>query len=232
MNIFLILLLVSSSLMASTQWQSNIDHSEVLFQVPYMSVSELTGRFKSVTARAQIGEKVMPEKIDIDIAADSIDTSHKLRDGHLKSNDFLSTTVYPQITFRSQEIKKSGPKKFIVTGLMTIKNVTRKAQVEFEMTDIMKDTWGYENVFVKFKSSLNRKDYRIVWNKTLEENKYLVGDVVTFWGVFQLQPFKGATPPSKHMIPDTEYIRKREKMLREKEDNSFSQKLRNLINGK
>ena len=86
--------------------------------------------------------------------------------------------------------------------------------IDFTMTESLKDTWGYENKFIKFKSTLKRKDFNLNWNKTLAGEKYLVGDVITFWGSFQIQPANHKTPSTNHMIPDTEYIRLREKEAR------------------
>lgn len=233
MKALFLLLFFTQSLLAASSWHSNIDHSEIFFKVPYLSVSELTGRFNEFSAVTTFSDEKIPENIEISIRAASIDTSHKLRDGHLKGSDFFNTTEYPEIIFRGNKITRLKNSEFKVEGYLKIKNVTKLSTIAFSITDSVKDTWGYENKFVKFSGKLNRKDYNIKWNKTLDEEKYLVGDEITFWGVFQLQPAGNKTPPSKHMIPDTEYIREREKTMRKnEEESSFSQKLRKLINGK
>ena len=233
MKVFILLALLSQSLLAATTWHSNIDHSEVMFKVPYLTVSELSGRFNDFGVVTVLNESSIPENIEITIQAGSIDTNHKLRDGHLKGADFFNTTEFPEISFRGNKITKVNKSEYRVEGYLKLKNVTKLTTINFSITDSVKDTWGYENKFVKYAGKLNRKDYNIKWNKTLDEEKYLVGDEISFWGVFQLQPMGNKTPPSKHMIPDTEYIREREKTLRKNEEEStFSQKLRKLINGK
>ena len=216
------------------KWVQNKDHSEILFQVPYLNVSEVTGRFNEFDATATFDEKkILPKEISVTISAASIDTGNKLRDGHLKGSEFFESGTYPHIIFTSKNITQLKPGEFRATGYMKIKKTTKQMTIDFSVTDSVKDTWGYENKFVKFKSKLNRKDFNINWNKTLDNEKYLVGDVITFWGVFQIQPDKAKTPMSKHMIPDTEYIRSREKKNRNnEEESSFSKKMRNLINGK
>lgn len=40
----------------------NKDHSEVMFQVPYMTVSELSGRFGDYEARVDFDEKTLNRK--------------------------------------------------------------------------------------------------------------------------------------------------------------------------
>lgn len=232
MKIMILLVLFSTQVLGQNTWLSNKDHSEILFQVPYLSVSELTGRFNDFKVSAILDDKTKaPSQVDIEIQASSVDTSNKLRDGHLKGADFFNANLYPVIKFKSSKIEKLKANHFRAHGFLVIKNVSRDSQIDFEVTPVVNDTWGFENVFVKFRSKLNRKQFNIKWNKTLDEEKYLVGDEVTYWGVFQLQPNDGKTPPSKHMIPDTDYIREREKLLRKEEESGFSQKLRKLING-
>lgn len=218
---------------SAADWQINKDHSEILFKVPYLGVSELTGRFQEYSGSVSMNDKTEPVSVSLKINSASIDTGHKMRDNHLKANDFLGSKEHSFILFNSRTIQKTGPKLYKAIGDLTIKGIKKPFSIEFSTTDSVKDTWGYTNQFVKYKSSLNRKDFKIVWNKTLEGDKYLVGDVVEFWGVFQIQPQSSSTPSSKHMIPDTQYIREREKIMRKKnEESSISKKLRNLINGK
>lgn len=215
-------------------WKANRDHSEILFQVGYLGVSELTGRFTDFSADIDMERSPLSfKKIEIKIDVSSVETGNKMRDGHLKGGDFFDGRQYPQIFFKSENIKGLKGNKFLATGTMTIKETSRPASVEFTVSDSVKDTWGYENKFVKFESQLNRKEFKINWNKTLDDQKYLVSDVVTYKGVFQIQPFDGKTPPSKHLIPDTEYIRDREAHNRKNQEpeSSFSKGLRKLING-
>lgn len=226
-----LLILVLFSFSAWSQsWVSNKDHSEVLFKIPYMTVSELTGRFGDFEATAELDStNGIFKTINVKIFSSSVDTGNKMRDGHLKGNDFFESDQHPHMIFVGKKITKNK-----VEGILTIKNISKPASFEITTTDSVKDTWGYENKFVKFKGSINRKDFNITWNKTLDEQKYLVGNEITLWGVFQMQPFSGKTPPSKHMIPDTSYIREREEKLRKKEESEsgFAQKFRKLINGK
>ncbi len=232
--IYLALILFSFTSLAQTngEWVSNRDHSEILFQVPYLNVSELTGRLTDFSVKLNFDEKKNPTNIQVKIDPTSIETGNKMRDGHLKGSDFFEAHQYPAITFISQKITKLKTDTFKADGIMTIKATAKPFIIEFTVTDSQKDTWGYENKFIKFKSKLNRKDFKINWNKTLDDQKYLVGDEVSFWGVFQIQPANSVTPPSKHMIPDTKPIRKREEENRKpKDESSFSEKMRKLING-
>lgn len=220
----------------ATPWVSNRDHSEIFFQVPYMQVSEVTGRFDEFSSSSDFDEKTKNfASLNVLIRSSSIDTGNRMRDGHLEGTDFLQSKEHPEIIFTSSNVKLIKPNTYKATGDLSIKGIKKPSTVEFTLTDSMKDTWGYENRFVKFKSTVNRKDYNITWNKTLDGKQLLVGDTISFWGTFQMQPAAAKTPNSKHMIPDTEVIRKRDGQRQNNEpvEESFiSKKLKALINGK
>ncbi len=202
-----------------------------------MGVSDLTGRFNEFHGEMLLSDKNgTPESVVVQILSSSIDTGNKMRDNHLRGNDFFQSEKHPHITFKSSDIKMIKANTFKATGELTIKGIKKMTTIEFTSTESLKDTWGYENRFVKFKSTLNRKDFNIVWNKTLDGQQFLVGETITYWGTFQVQPSNSKTPNSKHMIPDTEYIRERDKerikASPKEEESALSQKLRKLINGK
>lgn len=234
--IVLVFFLLSHTLAFAVPWVTNRDHSEIQFQVPYMGVSELTGRFNEFSGEVDLSaDKKTVGSLSVQISSSSIDTGNKMRDGHLRGSEFFESQQFPYISFKSSDVKMIKANSYKASGLLTIKGITKPAVIEFTTTDSVKDTWGYENKFVKFKSTLNRKDYQITWNKTLDGQQLLVGDTITFWGTFQMQPASGKTPNSKHMIPDTEIIRSRDekRMKNEPVEESFiSKKLKALINGK
>jgi polyisoprenoid-binding protein YceI len=223
-------LLILSTLGQAAIWVTNKDHSEIMFQVPYMGVSELTGRFNEFTGEVNLLDH-RPVELTVLIRSASIDTGNKMRDGHLKGKDFFQSGQHQNIQFKSTKITSSGKGHFKADGMLSIRGVAKPSIIEFSMSDSLKDTWGYENKFVKFKSSLNREDFGINWNKTLDGKELLIGNKISYLGTFQIQPATNKTPNSKHMIPDTEYIRQRD-LERTEEESFISRKLRKLINGK
>lgn len=192
-----------------------------------MGVSELTGRFNEFSGDVDFkDDSKSVSKLQVQISSSSIDTGNKMRDGHLKGSDFFDSQQNPYITFQSEKVSLIKPNLYKAHGTLKIKGISKPAIIEFSTTDSLKDTWGYDNKFVKFKSVISRKDFNITWKKTLDGKQLLVGDTITYWGTFQIQPESKKTPNSKHMIPDTQYIRERD------QESYFSRKLRNLINGK
>lgn len=159
-------------------------------------------------------EESRPQSLKLSIMTKSIDTGHPQRDGHLRAPDFIFGQKYPAIVFESTSIQEAGANKFLVKGRLSLRGVTRPWEVAINLGPAQLDSWGYESRFAKFKTLIKRSDFGIQWNKTLADNKYLVGDEVTVWGSLQLQPQNRATPTSKHMIPDTPSIRQGERLRR------------------
>jgi polyisoprenoid-binding protein YceI len=213
MNILLLLFISFSTQLFGKEWVINNDHSEVSFEVSYMGISEVRGLFSEFYGGIDIDEKGLTNLV-VNIRASSLFTGNKMRDGHLRGNDFLKTKEHPLIVFKSQNVHMSLPGAFTTTGALTLKDKTKPLRVQFTLTEPKKDTWGLQSRFVKFKTSINRKDFNITWNKTLDKKEFLLGDEIKISGTLQLQPSGDKTPSTKHMIPDTPYIRLRERIGR------------------
>src|SRR5690606_11140735 len=106
----------------------------------------------------------------------------------LKGHDFFKTKEYSQMNFTSSKVTKLSEGKYRVEGPLTIKDITRAAAFEVDLTENLKDTWGFDNRFAKFQGKIDRRDYEMNWNKNLDKQEFLVGDEITISGVFQIQP--------------------------------------------
>lgn len=62
--------------------------------------------------------------LDVTIDATSVDTGVEAFNGHLNSPDFFNTAEYPQISFNSTALEITGPESGILTGDLTIKDIT------------------------------------------------------------------------------------------------------------
>ena len=122
--------------------------------------------------------------------------------------------TYPKIVFESFNISQSQNNLFIAQGKLQIKNIKKDILINFELSPTIEDTWKYKTKFVKFSTSINRNDFNLKWNKTIQNNDFLVGENLSIFGQIQLQLTGKKTPQSFHKIPDTQYIREREKLNR------------------
>jgi polyisoprenoid-binding protein YceI len=163
----------------STEWTIDSAHSRFGFSAPHMVVSEVDGSFRSATGKVLLDEADLTKSsVEITIDANSIDTDNADRDKHLKSPDFLDTAKFPQITFKSTSIKKAG-KAYKVTGDLTIHGVTKPVTLEVELSNAVANPWGKQVRAVKVKGKLDRQDFGLTWNKTLDKGGLLVGNEIT-----------------------------------------------------
>jgi polyisoprenoid-binding protein YceI len=166
-------------------------HSRIGFVARHAMVTKVRGSFNDFAGTATIdGDAPEKSSVQVTIQAQSIDTRNADRDGHLKSNDFLSMDEYPQITFTSTEIAQTGETSFDVTGDLTIKDVTRSVTVPFEFEGSAKDPFGNDRIGFEGSTTISRKDYGITWNAALETGGVLVSDKIVL--EFEVSAIKNA----------------------------------------
>jgi len=153
-------------------------HSEVSFQIRHM-VSQVRGRFNDFSGTVQLDPKNLPaSSVDFHIKVTSIDTNVADRDKHLRSADFFDIEKYPEITFKSESIQAAGKDKYNVTGPLTMHGVTKKVTLPVTLGGQVKDPWGNTRAGFEIETTLDRKDYGIVWNKALDSGGVMLGDDV------------------------------------------------------
>jgi polyisoprenoid-binding protein YceI len=153
-------------------------HSEALFQVRHL-VTRVRGRFSDFEGTVEFDE-AHPEqsRVNFTVRAASIDTNEPDRDKHLRSEDFFFVDKYPTITFTSTRIAKAKENEFKVTGDLTIRGVTKPITLDVTYLGSAKDPWGNLKAGFEGETTLNRKDFGLMWNAALETGGFLVGDEV------------------------------------------------------
>jgi polyisoprenoid-binding protein YceI len=106
-------------------------HSSVLFKVKHLGVSYVHGRFNDISGTVVLDkENAGKGSIDAAVKTESVDTHVAARDRNLRSPDFLDVKQFPEMTFKSKEVKKSGDDTFEVTGDFTLHGVTKPLTVK------------------------------------------------------------------------------------------------------
>jgi polyisoprenoid-binding protein YceI len=166
-------------------------HTRIGFVARHAMVTKVRGAFNEFEGTAALdGANPANSSVQVTINAASIDTRNAQRDEHLRSNDFLAMQEYPQITFSSTGVRPVDDTTFEVTGDLTIKGVTNPITVPFTFEGAAKDPFGNLRVGFEGSVTINRKDYGITWNATLETGGVLVSDKVTL--EFEVSAIKNA----------------------------------------
>lgn len=169
--------IVASPVLADT-YVIDKNHSDASFQVRHM-MSRVRGQFNDYAGSITV-DPAKPEgaSVEFTLKAASIDTANDSRDKDLRSANFFDVEKFPEITFKSTKVKAAGKDKYDVTGTLTIHGVAKEVTLPVQFLGFGKDPWGNEKAGFAIDTTLNRKEFGIVWNKTLDSGGVLLGDEV------------------------------------------------------
>jgi len=177
--------LLSVSAVNAAEYGFDKAHSHIGFSVKHI-LSKVPGEFKDYDGSFTF-DPAKPEaaKVDVTIQAASIDTRVEMRDHHLKSPDFFDAEKFPTLTFKSTKVEKGADEShFKVTGDLTIHGVTKSVilDVDYLGADTMPmDQEGKMTAkIVGFSATttIDRRDFGLVWNKTLASGNLMVSNDV------------------------------------------------------
>lgn len=170
-----------------TKWAIDAAHSEILFKVKHMMITNVKGEFRKFNAQVESdGNDFSDASVKISIDAASIFTNSDDRDAHLRSVDFFDVANYPEITFETTDLRMTGEETYKMTGLLKIKGISKEISLDVEFGGINKDPWGNEKAGFSLSGVFNRKDWGLTWNAALETGGVLVSDEVKMSAEVQL----------------------------------------------
>src|SRR5690606_38877342 len=128
-----------------TTWVSDPAHPTIEFAVKHMIVTTVRGRVGQVSGTILLDEEDLTRSsAEVTSPVASIDTREEQRDAHLRSADFFDAENYPNMTFRSRSIERTGDNEFRVTGDLTIRGVTREVVLDTRLEGRAKKPTGEE----------------------------------------------------------------------------------------
>lgn len=153
-------------------------HSGIEFSVRHLLISQVKGKFLEFSGTILYDdEDLSRSRVEITIQVKSIDTGNEGRDGHLRGAEFFDVENHPEITFQSEEIRKRG-EKYIAVGNLTIRGVSRRIELPFEVLGKVNDPWGNVRIGVRAEITIDRQDFGVSWSKTLDNGGLVVGNEV------------------------------------------------------
>ena len=165
---------------ATTTWQIDPAHTAASFAVKHLMISTVRGEFKGITGTVNWDDQdITKSTVDVTIDAKTVDTNEPTRDKDLKSDHFFDVEKYPTITFKSKKVEQVAVGKLKVTGDLTIHGVTKEVVLDVEGPSAsVKDPWGNTRVAISATTKVNRQDYSVKWNATIDGGGVVVGDDV------------------------------------------------------
>jgi polyisoprenoid-binding protein YceI len=163
---------------AAESWTIDKAHSSAQFKVRHL-MANVTGRFKDFDAVINLDRaKPAGSSIEFTIQAASVDTNNNNRDEHLRTPDFFDVAKHPAISFKSTAIKERSKDLYDVTGDFTMHGVTKRITIPVQFLGFGRGPGGSEKAGFEINTTINRKDYGVIWNRNLDEGGVLLGDDV------------------------------------------------------
>lgn len=160
------------------RWDLDPDHSIIEFRVAHMVVSKTAGKFMDYTGVVEMDAEARQFKtIEAAISTASVNTNHEKRDAHLRNADFFDVEKFPTMTYKMKSYKKTG-EGYTALGDLTLHGVTKEITLVGTFNGVSKDPWGNTRAGFTAEGKVNRKDFGMVWNKTLDTGGFVVGDEV------------------------------------------------------
>lgn len=136
-------------------------HQFITFKISHMGFSWLYGRFNDFDGEF-VYDAENPENSSVNVTIDtsSIDSNHGERDKHLRSEDFLYVSEFPEATFKSTrvEVDEDGNEADII-GDLTLRGVTREVTLDVEMLGHGADPWGGYRMGFEAETEIRLKDF-------------------------------------------------------------------------
>ena len=176
-----LLALVSGVAPAAAQtWNIDSTHSQTSFAITHLMVATVRGAFGKTAGTVEFdGKNLSSLKVNATIDVATIDTREPKRDEHLKSPDFFEVAKFPTATFVSKRAEAAGQGKIKLTGDLTIKGVTKEVVLDVEgPTAPVKGSRGETRVGATGTTTINRKDFGVTWNRTLDGGGVVLSDEV------------------------------------------------------
>ena len=161
-------------------WTLDPNHTRANFSARHMMVTTVRGDFHNITGTIEYdGKDVTNASINVTIDTRTLDTKLENRDNQLKGPDFLDVAKHPAMTFKSKRIEPLKNRVFRVIGDLTIRTVTREVVLDVEGPSPPITDRNVQVIGTTATARINRKDFGMTWNRTLEAGGVLVGDEIT-----------------------------------------------------
>jgi polyisoprenoid-binding protein YceI len=165
--------------MSNTNWAIDPAHSEIGFKVKHMMFTNVSGKFNNFSADINTtDDDFSTANINFEADIDSVSTGNTDRDKHLLSADFFDAAQFPKLQFRGTSFTKVNEGDYKLEGNLTMHGMTHPVKLDVEYSGPMKDPWGNTKAGFSINGKINRKDWGLTYNATLDNGGILLSEDV------------------------------------------------------
>ncbi|MGH6888600.1 MAG: YceI family protein [Rhizomicrobium sp.] len=156
----------------------NAGHTQVLFSILHLGLTDYYGRFDKISGTLEYDGK-RPEHSSVFIAVDtsSLDVPSARLTDQLKSAAVFDAQHFPAATFKSTSIVRTGPTTGRISGLLTIRNVTRPVILDATFNGGEQGPIGGYSLGFRAAGTIRRSDFglnRTIWTSFVGDDVHLI----------------------------------------------------------
>jgi polyisoprenoid-binding protein YceI len=161
-------------------WVIDPLHTSLAFEARHAVVTRMRGRFRKCSGTFTIAGRPEDSSVEVTIDAASIDTNHPKADEHLRGEPYLDVARYPELKFRTTEVRRVAGDRWQVTGDLTIRDITRPIVLDATLNGVVEMPYGPKaKLGFTAIGSFDRRDYGMDVNISLPGGGVVVGNEVT-----------------------------------------------------
>lgn len=173
-------------------YEIDIAHTKVGFEIAHLVIATVEGRFNKFSGTFDYDEATQSlGNAKIEIKAASIDTNEVDRDKHLRSPEFFDVAKFPVISFEEAKLSAAAGKPSKLDGTISMHGVKKPLTLAVDFKGTAVDPWGNAKMVFELRGELNRKDFGLLWNKSLDKGGVMIGDIVNLVIRVEAQAKKG-----------------------------------------
>jgi polyisoprenoid-binding protein YceI len=154
-------------------------HTNIDFIARHLVASKVRGNFTDFTGTVTIGDSIESSSVEATVQAASITTHNEMRNGHLKSADFLELEKYPTLSLKSTKITSKGGDDYEMVADLTIKDVTKSVTFDLEYLGTNPGMQpGVTAASFEAKAEIDRRDFNVSFNATLDNGGLVVSNKI------------------------------------------------------
>lgn len=151
------------SAFAQSTWELDKSHAKLGFSITHLAISEVEGSFKDFDVKVTSSKDDFTDAVvELKAKIASINTDNEGRDKHLQAPDYFDAAKYPELTFKSKELKKVNGKEYKLVGDLTLRGVTKQVELDVYFFGAVEHPYNKKTVAgFKVSGVINRKDFGI-----------------------------------------------------------------------
>jgi polyisoprenoid-binding protein YceI len=151
-------------------------HSRIAFQVHHF-LGTATGKFQQFSGTIDL-DRDHPERSSVSARIDvkSIDTGIGKRDDHLRGAEFFNVSKFPEIIFKSRNVKQTGRQSADIMGDLTMHGVTKPMVLHVKL---LNEPPAEHSRWQVTTDPINRRDFDLMFSNSAEAISGIGREVTT-----------------------------------------------------